>query len=91
MLFICFSKFVLVSCYQSNCLNGTKKKKYNWNTKYTIQHCIELSQTNKCIQYKIHDTKSCELPNYLEQEIKSLFLSIIISSHEKQMQLNSII
>ena len=24
-----------------------------------------LSQTIKCIQYNIHDTKSCELPNYL--------------------------
>ena len=47
----------------SNCLNA--KKKYVWNAKYTIQHRIERSQTAKCIQYNLHDTKSCELPNYL--------------------------
>ena len=41
-----------------------QKKKNIWNAKYTIQHRIECSQTTKCIQYNIHDTKSCELPNY---------------------------
>ena len=46
----------------SNCLNA--KKKYIWNGKYTIQHSIERSQTIKCIQYNIHDIKSCELPKY---------------------------
>ena len=47
----------------SNCLNI--KKKYIWNTKYTIQHSTERSQKSKCIQYNIHDTKSCELPKYI--------------------------
>ena len=49
----------------SNCLNAKKKKKkiYIWNAKNTIQHRIERSQTIKCIQYNIHDTMSCELPN----------------------------
>ena len=50
----------------SNCLNAKKKKnKYIWNTKYTIQHRTECSQTAKCIQYNLQDTKSCELPNCL--------------------------
>ena len=39
----------------SNCLNA--KKKYIWNTKYTIQHSIVRSQTAKYIPYNIHDTK----------------------------------
>ena len=39
-------------------------KKYIWNAKYTIQHRIEHSQTTECIQYYIHETKSCELPKY---------------------------
>ena len=39
--------------------------KYIWNTKYTIQHSIERSQTTKSIQYNIHDIKSCELPKYI--------------------------
>ena len=56
-VFICFSKVVLVSGYQ------TQKKKYIWNAKYTTQHRIERSQTIKCTQYNIHDTMSCELPN----------------------------
>ena len=40
-----------------------KKKKYIWNTKYTIQHSIESSQTIKCIQYNIHDTVRVNCPN----------------------------
>ena len=39
------------------------KKKYIWNTKYTIQHSMKRSQTIKCIQCNPHDTKSYELPN----------------------------
>ena len=30
-----------------------------------LQFTIEHSQTTTCIQYNIHDTKSCELPIYL--------------------------
>ena len=48
-----------------NCLNAKKKKKYIWNTKYTIQHSIERSQTSNCIQYNIHNTMSYEFPNYI--------------------------
>ena len=33
-------------------------KKYIWNTKYTIQISIDRSQTKKCTQYNLHDTKS---------------------------------
>ena len=46
----------------SICLNA---KKYTFGIQKTIQHCIEHSHTTKCIQYNIHDIKSCELPNYL--------------------------
>ena len=70
MLFKSCVGFVLL-----NCLNATKKN--IWNTKYTIQHIIERSQTTKCIQYNIHDTKSCELPNYLLY-ISYLILRIIL-------------
>ena len=56
-----FLKDVLVMCYQI----VEMPRKYIFNTTYTIKHSIERSQTNKCIQYNIHDTKSCELPNYL--------------------------
>ena len=45
----------------SNCSNA--KKKFIWNSIYTIYLSIECSQATKSIQYNIHDTKSCELPN----------------------------
>ena len=64
--------FSYVSCIGymlSNCLNA--KKKYISNTKYTIQHNTERSQTIKCSQYNIYDTKSCELPNYCHMFLKS--------------------
>ena len=48
-----------------------KKKKYIWNSNYTIQQSIERTQTTKCIQYNIHDTKSCELPKYLQIRLAS--------------------
>ena len=37
-------------------------KTYILKAKYTVPHIIERSQATKCIQYNIHDTKSCELP-----------------------------
>ena len=51
-----------------------KKKKYIWNAKYSIQHRIDRSQTTKCIQYNIHDTKSCELPKYLRRKFPKLMI-----------------
>ena len=48
-----FLKVVLVS---GNQIVGIPKK-YIWNAKYTIQQSIERSQTTKCMQYNIHDTK----------------------------------
>ena len=53
-----------VGFWLSDCSNA--KKKYIWNENYTMQHRIERSQTTKCIQYNIHDTMSCELPNCLK-------------------------
>ena len=50
----------------SNCLNAKKK----WKAKYTIQHRIERSQTTKCIQYNIHETKSYESPNCIRKGAK---------------------
>ena len=41
-----------------------KKKKIHLECKMHNKQRIERSQTTKCIQYNIHDTKSCELPNY---------------------------
>ena len=52
-----FLRVVLIMCYQMVWI----PRKYIFNTTYTIQHSIERSQTNKCIQYNIHDTKSFEL------------------------------
>ena len=66
----------------SNCLNA---KKYIWNTKYTIQHGIERLQTTKCIQYNIHDTKSCELPNE-----KNVYKCIGFL-HENQQQAHNVV
>ncbi|TMW47060.1 hypothetical protein DOY81_007859 [Sarcophaga bullata] len=43
----------------SNCLIAI------WNSKYTIQRSIKLSQITKYIQYNIHDTKSYELAIYV--------------------------
>ena len=51
----------------SGFLLSKKKKKYIWNTKYTIQHSIKRSQTTKCIQYNINDTKSYELPKWFKR------------------------
>ena len=51
-----------ISFVLSNCLNA--KKNHIWDSKYTIHHSIERSQTTKCIQYNIHNIKSCELPKY---------------------------
>ena len=72
-------------------------KKYIWNTKYTIQHSIECSQTTKCIQYNIHDTKSCKLPKYRNMKVERcttdrkvavlrlLFTTIIIKRMRKRL------
>ena len=45
----------------SNCLNVKKIHLGIRNTQFSI--AIERSRTTKCIQYNLHDTKSCELPN----------------------------
>ena len=56
-----FLKVVLVSCYQIVLM----PKIYIWKAKYTIQQRIERSQTTKCIQYNVHVTKACELPELI--------------------------
>ena len=50
------------------------QKKCIWNTKYTIQHRIKRSQSTKSIQYNIHDTKSCELLNCVNEKNVHMFL-----------------
>ena len=45
----------------SNYLNTKKKIHLECEIHNTVYH-FELFRTTKCIQYNIHDTKSCELP-----------------------------
>ena len=63
---------ICVGFVLSKCLNV---KKYIWNAKYIIPHRIERLQTTKRIQYNIHNTKSCELPNFFH-----IFLNVVLVS-----------
>ena len=42
----------------SNCWNA---KKFIWDSKYTIHHSIERSQTTKCIQYTLQSRVTCPI------------------------------
>ena len=47
-----------------------------------IQHSVERSQTAKCIQYNIHDTKSCELANYVLWIVVFLIMVFILMTRD---------